>query len=78
MKMSGYILDLAALLPFNRRLGEPWSQSRFGRDKCHFPASNGPTIPLLSSLSATISWLFFYLSHKEVSFDIILVLNCIS
>jgi len=29
--MSGYVLDLAALLPFNRRLGGLWSQSqRFG------------------------------------------------
>jgi hypothetical protein len=31
MEMSGYIHDLAALLPLNRRSGGPWSQSgRFG------------------------------------------------
>jgi hypothetical protein len=33
MEMSGYIHDLAALLPLNRRLGGPWSQfGHFGED----------------------------------------------
>jgi hypothetical protein len=74
MEISGYINDLAALLPLNRRSGRPCSLSGYFGEGINAISLLVMDPQLLSCPVIDYN----ILPCKEVSLDIIFVLNCIS